>query len=139
MSPSLQRSQATNVVTRRHWKYVTSNAQSHVQNCCINWSIVVLVLPAGACLCVDLLYSRLHSISKLEEVKFRKEFSFNYLCVTWESSQLSLLDIPLRTNVKGKFSFPPRARCLQNREILPTSPLTLGHSMLLDGIIELFL
>jgi hypothetical protein len=35
-----------------------------------------------------------------------KEFSYNSLCAMWESSQLSLLEISLRTNVKGKNCFP---------------------------------
>jgi hypothetical protein len=34
------------------------------------------------------------------------EFSYNSQCSMWESSQLSLLEIPLRTNLKGKIHFP---------------------------------
>jgi hypothetical protein len=34
------------------------------------------------------------------------EFSYKSQYSMWESSQLSLLEIPLRTNVKGKFHLP---------------------------------
>jgi hypothetical protein len=34
------------------------------------------------------------------------EFSYNSQCSMWESSQLSLLEIPLRTKVKGKIHSP---------------------------------
>jgi len=36
-----------------------------------------------------------------------KEFWYNSLCDMWESSHLSVLEIPLRTNIKGKIGrFP---------------------------------
>jgi hypothetical protein len=37
----------------------------------------------------------------------QKEFSYNSLCDMWESSQLSFLEIPPRTNVKGKIGLSP--------------------------------
>jgi len=54
-------------------------------------------------------------------------------CAMWERSQLFLLD-PMS---KGKFFSPNR--CFPTKENLPSSPLTLVHSTLLDGIIELSL
>jgi len=35
-----------------------------------------------------------------------QEFSFNSLGAMWESSHLSLLEIPLKTNVNGKICLP---------------------------------
>jgi hypothetical protein len=48
-------------------------------------------------------------------------FSYNSLYAMWESSQLSLLEIPLRTNVKGKIRFPQWL--LSNQEKIYQLPL----------------
>jgi hypothetical protein len=37
---------------------------------------------------------------------YTRNFRTTILCAMWESSQLSLLEIPLRTSVKGKIRFP---------------------------------
>jgi hypothetical protein len=39
-------------------------------------------------------------------IRLDNKFPYNSLRAIWQSSQLFLLEIPLRTNVKGNFHFP---------------------------------
>jgi hypothetical protein len=59
----------------------------------------------------------------------------------WESLQLSLLEIPPRTNVKGGIPFvSPHSYVLSNQGKLPTSPSDIGSLYPEpDGILQLSL
>ncbi len=46
---------------------------------------------------------------------WHEEFSYNSLSNMWESSQLSILEIPLRTIVKGKIGSAPN-RCFPTKD-----------------------
>jgi hypothetical protein len=41
-------------------------------------------------------------------IRLDDKFPYNSLCAIWQSSQLFLLEIPLRTNVKGNIHFQIR-------------------------------
>jgi hypothetical protein len=58
-----------------------------------------------------------------------RSFGYNSLCAMWESSQLSLLEISLTTNVKGKIRFPQEV-LLSNQGKIINFPFDIGSHYL---------